>query len=595
MTARAIAVPRAVRVVKIRHVASSVRPSRRVVPHRARTRPNRAQRALRHRSRRASARRWQQRGKRGQVSAIVTILGLLLVVSMIANYISTTLPAEMRVNDANRNIQVENEIARISALMQAVSRSGAVGSVLNQPINLASAGLPPFAAPDAGSISQLSTGGGASAVNFTVVGPIAFIPFGGWPAGGNLYGASGCMSAQNPNPNPTVITCSGSSHLVQNLTNGSHYINGVGGANFTLQITTNWSTVDVNTSGGLYVPWLNFSGSHDIISVTYTGGATANMFVYGNWDNISVGGKGGGTIVLTLVGNHDKVTWTDLGTSSTFKEVAYGSYDSLVNSANKPDATVTYVGFDAQNASSKFCPYGTDALTDTAIPNPSGGTVHYQVNSTGYVNKTNSSGGWTNYFNNTPLTASCPFFSKISVPFLGKGAVAGAFAVHAANSYVPTADIAFDNGALVYAQPGGIPVMLSGPGITLVNGRLSLWFPQFASSLGAEQGVGIASVGFRLSSVFTLYLPVGNFNISTGTDALTIAIKTPFAQAWVNYFKGQGSFVDTAKIKCTPAASAPCTGGYVSNGKLGVVTIPLNLPAGTTMNLQVATFQVYLH
>jgi len=58
-------------------------------------------------------RKWRRRGRRGQVAAVATIFGLLLVVVFIANYLTTTLPAQMSVNDLDHVIQVENQVGQL--------------------------------------------------------------------------------------------------------------------------------------------------------------------------------------------------------------------------------------------------------------------------------------------------------------------------------------------------------------------------------------------------------------------------------------------------------------------------------------------------
>ena len=48
---------------------------------------------------------------------MATILGLLLVVTVIANYLATTLPAQMSVNDLNHEIAVENQLGHFQAVL----------------------------------------------------------------------------------------------------------------------------------------------------------------------------------------------------------------------------------------------------------------------------------------------------------------------------------------------------------------------------------------------------------------------------------------------------------------------------------------------
>ena len=89
-------------------------------------------------------RRWRRRGRRAQVAPVATILGLLLVVTFIANYIATTLPSQMSANDTNHEVQVENQLGQFVALLQAYSSANAVGAQVTLPVSLGSVGAPPF-------------------------------------------------------------------------------------------------------------------------------------------------------------------------------------------------------------------------------------------------------------------------------------------------------------------------------------------------------------------------------------------------------------------------------------------------------------------
>lgn len=118
---------------------------------------------------RVPVRAWRRRGRKAQVSAVATILGLLLVVSFIANYLSTSLPQYMTVNDVSHDLLVENEVGRLSALLFQASNKSTLGLELSQPIVLGSAGLPPFAPPDRGAIAP-AVGGSKETVKFGVTG-----------------------------------------------------------------------------------------------------------------------------------------------------------------------------------------------------------------------------------------------------------------------------------------------------------------------------------------------------------------------------------------------------------------------------------------
>ncbi|MCI4339501.1 MAG: hypothetical protein L3J68_04125, partial [Thermoplasmata archaeon] len=92
--------------------------------------------------RRHRIRKWRLRGRRGQVSAVATILGLLLVVTYIANYLTTTLPQQMSINDLNHDVQVEDQLGGLQALIGAAVASNAIGAQFSQPVTLGGVGQP---------------------------------------------------------------------------------------------------------------------------------------------------------------------------------------------------------------------------------------------------------------------------------------------------------------------------------------------------------------------------------------------------------------------------------------------------------------------
>jgi hypothetical protein len=516
---------------------------------------------------------------------VATILGLLLVVTMLANYLSTQLPSQMQVNDANHTLAVENQVARLDATLRDVAGAGSVGGVLSQPVSLGSAGAPPFAAPDGASIAPGMVGSGLT-VAFTVLGTATYLPPGGWPAGGNLN-RTGCSESPPGSNNPTSVSCTGGTVLTQNFTNGSHFISVTGGSDLHLNFTTSYSTVVVGAAGGAGNT-VGMVGSYDTVYLNATGGSTVHVILVGNYDTLAVAGKGGATVVVYLVGNHDSVSWSANGASSHFLESAWGSYDNTTDSNS--NAAVYYTGFDTGNPSSDVCPYGNDSSTDGV--SGSGGTVTY--NNTGYSGS-GSSSGWTSTWSKvTGLT--CPFFAAVQLPQKSSGAVGASLVVHLRNTYTPAADIAFDQGAVVYAQANGPPLILVGPGFNYSSGTLSLWVPEFQGSVGTEAGAGIAEVSVRLVSLLTLALPAGGFSLKAGSD-LYVNVTSVYAAGWTTYLS---SYLSTTALKgvatvtCQPASSAACKGPFAFNGPLGTVSLAVPASALSALDLQVATYSVSL-
>jgi hypothetical protein len=506
------------------------------------------------------------------VAAVATILGLLLVVTVLANYLTTQLPAQMRVNDANHALTVENQVSRLAGSLSALTSEGGVGAYLSQPVSLGSEGAPPFAAAD-GSVIGPGAQGSQLTTSFTVVGPVTYNGPGGWPAGGNL-GASGCAASPPGTPNPTYVNCTGGASLTQNFTNGSHYLSVTGGANLHLNFTTSYSTVVVGAKGGVGNTVI-VVGGHDSIYLNATGGSGVQLTVVGSWDNVAVTGAGGATVRLFLVGNHVAVSWSANGASSSFVEQAWGSSDSTTTS--NTNAAVYYTGFDASNPVSSVCPYGNQSNTDTV--SGSGGTVNY--NNTVYGGS-GSQGGWTVTWSKVS-GQTCPFYSRVTVPQRHSGALGASFVVDLRNTYTPQGLVAFDQGAVVYAQPSGVPVILVGPRLNFSSGTLSLTVPEFVQTLETQVGVGTTTLSVRLLALANLSLPSYGFSLSGVTS---IVVTTPFAAAWAAYLNAPSSSLAGDAV-CAPARSTACTGPFAINGPLG--TVYVNVTA-TALALQVATY-----
>jgi hypothetical protein len=296
-----------------------------------------------------SRRAWSRNGRKAQASAIATLLGLLLIVSMVANYLGTGLPATMSVNDADHALTVEGQVSRLAALMEDAADADAVGAVLSQPITLGTLGDPPFAAGDG---SQ--------------VGPLEY----------------------------------------------------------------------VNQSAG---------------------------------------------------------------------------------TVERPTLTASY--------------------------EVTGGTT------------------WTSV------------------------APGASFAVELKNTYSPIQIIALDEGAVVYAQPGGVPIFLVDPSLSYTDGTLTLWMPEFLNTIGVEAGTGNAEFSARLVGVRDIDLPAGGISL-TGTTS--IAITTPYAEAWNATLAGNSSFA--SDVACEPKSVCQST-SFSLTGSMG--TVYVNVTA-TALAIEVASYGISL-
>jgi len=529
------------------------------------------------RSRAHSSRSWRRRGRRAQVSAVATIFGLLLVVTFIANYISTTLPQQMTINDINRDLTTENEVGRLTALLQQAAAQSATGSQFSQPIVLGSQGEPPFAGPDNGAIGPLA-GGASEALTFTLSGPFA-APYPGVPNSGS---DKGCSISATYKGHATGISCTVASTVVWNFSAGDglhYYLNGTVAIGTIANFSTNNSIVSIGSSGGagskIYI-----DGSNDTVYVNASVATSIAVTVVGNYDTLALGATAGAGYNILEVGSHDSISTSVTG-GGGLKLVGFGQYDSLTASGVYLAIAVYYTGFNLFNPSTYQCPYANSALTNTV--GGTAGTVTY--NDTTYTNSghTGNASGWTYNYNN-PATSNCPFVTVASSSTLTLGS---GFVVRLHNTYAPRAEVADDFGAVVFAQYGGIPVLIDPPPISLVGTSITLWVPALENQIGDEAGTGTAALEFRLVSVQTSSWPSGAYHFLAGSQ-VSLVVKTPYAAAWMQYFNASSSFAGDASCVGT---SHVCSGTYAPFGPLGTVT--LSVPV-TSVVVEVATFSATL-
>lgn len=540
-------------------------------------------------------RRWRRRGRRAQVSAVATILGLLLVVTFIANYLTTTLPNQMSVNDLNHDILVENQVGRLSATVTALATNGQVGGQTVQPITLGSDGDPPFASQDGGTVGPLQNGS-RMVVNYTLSGPTAFLPPTGGPQGGRVVGTS-CIPIPPASPTNS-ITCSGSANIIYNFTGAlagqsSYSLTLSGGGSALVNISSNHATVTVAGSSTTLIA-LDILGSNDTVSVTVSS-VPENILIYGNYDSVTLTGSATAAsfVHLLIVGNHDTVSNTASG-PNTFVASIYGSND-VFNPGTVSGSNHFQVYFNGFNplAPAAQCPVdnisGTDTVGSITASGANTWTVTY--NNTVYTGSgtiPGVGGSWTvNYQIPTPF--ACPFYSTVALPLAAASAPGAGFVVSLRNTYAPAAQVAFDEGAVLLAQPGSVPVVLNGPDLTLSSGTLSLLVPQFQGSIGVEAGISTAVLALRLLSSQSFSFPTPGFSLQSGSD-VTLTIVTPFAGGWMNYFNSLPSF--SGLVTCTGANNVcGLTAPYSPGGPLG--TIVVSVPA-KSLSVTLAVFAVSL-
>ncbi len=238
-------------------------------------------------------RNWRRRGRRGQVAAVATLLGLLLIVTFIANFLITVVPNQMQVNDLNRDIAVENQFGRLSALLSSAGAQGSAGMQIVQPLTLGSDSVAPWSAQDGSTVGSGRFGATAS-LSFGLLGASVYSPWPGPPQGGPALPA-GCT-----------------------FTSGAHV--GIACTAALSEVAYNFSgnakafTVTSTLATGLYA--LNYSTNFSTISISATLGAKVDLGVYGSNDAVTLSVLGGTSFNVTLEGNNDYLNLGGTGTAA---------------------------------------------------------------------------------------------------------------------------------------------------------------------------------------------------------------------------------------------------------------------------------------
>jgi hypothetical protein len=494
-----------------------------------------------------------------------------VVVTFIASYLTTSLPNAMSQNDLQHEVLIENQLARLSALLLATSEAAAPGAQVSQPITLGSAGSPPFAGSDGASVTAAPRGSLMS-INYSLIGPLR-LPNGGIPNTG-IY-TSHCGPVL-----PNGWSCHGAGGVIWNFTAGNHtkyFVNGTGQFSVDANFTTNYSLIAVGSVGGAS-DIVSVFGNHNTIFVNGTGGATLYIEVVGSNNTLAVTSTGGSVINLYIVGNYDTLSTSTAGGGGVVV-TAYGTHDHYSDSP--ANAVVYFIGFNVDNPTLGLCPYANQANTDTV--GGSGGSVNYNDTNTSTANST--SGGWHYGYSNPPPSA-CPF---VVTALLAQTPVAAGFIVNLRNTYSPSADVAFDEGAVVFAQQSGIPIFSTPPPFSYQANTLHVFIPQFESPVASEAGTGTSEASLRLLATSHLSLPSNGFSLGNNTR-VTVTIVSEFAAAWYAYFLNQPSLAPY--VGCTGPSNV-CTATFQYNGPLGVVT--LNIPSkGLVLDTTIAFYSFTL-
>jgi hypothetical protein len=435
------------------------------------------------------------RARKGQVSAVATILALLLVVSFIANFIVGQLPGEMAQLETTHILTVEDQLARLQATIAAEAQNPGTHVALVSPVTLGSGADPPFGQAATSSI-QTEIPGVGSVANYRVssLAPLAMT----WNSG------SACLA-------------------------GGHGTCSTAGAKDTYNFEGNGSTLALTISGSGSSLFYNVSGSNDSVTITWSG-PNAN------------------TAVVVMSGSNDSVTLkksaTDVG-SPNFAFSFFGANDKFTltpsGSHSGPGGTKIAVRF--LGSIDGICPWGNLSATDKLGTFGNGGTfVNVTTtwwNALGYASAPHTrsyASGFATFQNSTGFQ-QCAFTRASSSALTTQES--GGLLVTISNHYVAKSLVAFDQGGVVAEEAGGGSVMVDPPTIQVTNrpaGTVaSITLVNLVMKPSTEAGLSTAAVMSQILSVSHLAL-IAQANKSLSSP-VNFTIHTLFPDAWWAYFQ----------------------------------------------------------
>jgi len=522
---------------------------------------------------------------------VATLLGLLLVVTFIANFLTTVVPNQMQVNDLNHELAVENQFGRLAALLSSAGAGGSPGMQFVQPVTLGSDGVAPWAAQDGSSIGGGRIGSHLN-MSYGILGSLLYLPPQGSSQGGPPLPGT-CSFTSN-----SAVTCTGGgSNLRYNFSgNAKAFSVSVSGASsgISLNYSTNGSTITLSLSGSTGIT-VTVYGSHNVVTFSGVGSGSVGVTLIGNYNYVNLGSTGGATVTLSMYGSSDTV-YQAAGGGAVVLAVIVGSQDSFTGNATGGATYSAYVtGFNATNPNSTQCPYDNLSATDHLAGSGTGGsTFNANYNNTAY-NGTGTQGKWATQYHDVGQSL-CPFFSHQSVGLNGQSLSGAGVVLGFTNSYAPSGEVAYDEGAVIYAQYGSYPVIVDAPSISLtrVAGAVtaaSVWFPYFQGQSGSVAGVGTGTLDLRMVST-TSFSTTANATLYAINPnvPISIVIHTPYAEAWNAYLNSHLAF--TGLWSCAPAPV--CTGTYGPGGPIGTVTITIPATNLQLLSIGSSTFSLSL-
>lgn len=438
------------------------------------------------------------------------MLGLLLLTSFIANFVLLQQPGEMDQNEFQHTLLVENQLARLqyTVLAQAENPGLPVAELL--PMTLGSAGAPPFVGPSSGQITQESSSA-LTNFNYTLTRIVPNPP--DWNA------SPTCV----PNGSP----CHGTAW--DNVT-------GTPGKSYTF-----------NLNGGAPSLLLNFTGNNDSITVHWLGYSVGVTYLIFSGSNLDItldkgsnGGAGNPRILIWVYGQHDIVTAALNGQVASMQVEFLGSVDQPCPEGNLAATDQFYWNTSSNSGDIVNVTWEND-LGITTLPHV------YPLNP-----------GTLTFRNETTFAGGCAF--TLSYPSQYASPFSSGLDVHLNNRFVPPADLAYDQGAVVLSHPGIGSIMVTPPRFsfarTAVGWTGNLVLVDVTGAPFAEGGTETAGIVSRLVSVQKFEL-TSNTTDSIYFVSSALNLTTAYPGAWATYFDSLPVAVTGGEVLCTPPYAFP--------------------------------------
>ncbi|MCI4362794.1 MAG: hypothetical protein L3K13_00585 [Thermoplasmata archaeon] len=442
----------------------------------------------------------RRRARAGQVSAVAVVLGLLLVVTFIANYLAQTLPSQMQELEFEHTLQVEDQLGRIQTAVLAEATHPHQPLALTSPVTLGSQSLPPFAPASTGSL-VLDPASFSLSTQYSVARVFQAAPH--WGMG------SACLGTGNG-------TCL--------LGSGPYSYNAsAGNSTFTVTIAAASSTL-----------FYNISGSGDTLSVSQTGATPSNL-------------------QIIVVGSNDTVTVSEsvpLVLSPHYTVQFFGQNDQLnalvAGAHSGPGTTRFLTSFAGDNGG--LCPFDNGSASDTfnLVDTSNAFTANSTWwNSVGYVTAPATQAllapnSFATFQNRTGFLP-CGFTRAVGTIYTTS--FLSGLKVHLANRYNPPEDILYEDGAVILSHPGSGSFMTGPPTISIHRSLLGAEVANFTivNVVGGGKGSPTSEGGTATAGVSTQLLSVDSFqvqdNSTTGVAlaGLWLNLTTPYPDAWAQY------------------------------------------------------------